>query len=858
MPQPQIPQPDIVFNSSLGATRESSAPGTVLHGNLGKWRGKTPRALPATIRNALHEAAPVTADRLDAFTDQGAELPPRALAQFLLDLACAAVCDLGHRVYSRKLLKPPDSESGYCMLFYDVRSGDIGQTAGFLAYALLTLALHDRHGPIELDNAQDSILASLPELFRYKAHRRESLTSRAIIAAAGLRDIPVTLPSRLAHKPGGAESISDERTNPGYMLLGYGKYGRQILHASIEGAPRRIAPRLEDRRALYRQLLDWGLPAPRHELGAGELTDIHGGRLRLLVIGSRVAAACEVPPLAVTGDGRCSVRALIAALNQGRGHTCRHRLAPVMPLPPIVDQLELHGFTLDSVPDNGQSVCLDANPPAAMLMPLSDIAAQLDDTLKRAAIQAVSRLGLGLAGVDIVTGDPGLPLESTGGAIIGIEASPDLGLHRRPGEAIPLEVAGELLDHLFPAGTPSRIPIVAITGTNGKTTTSRMVAAILRGAGHRVGLACTGSFEIDGQDAEDVGPGMVRAIQLLAAKTIDRAVVEAPLGMTTQKGVPWDHCNVGVCTNIARDHMENLEDIAHYKGVIMETARDWAVLNAEDPHCLSMAPRLKARRLCLVSLDPDTPAVREHARRGGTAVVLKETSDGHPIVVRKGERETPLMLAEEIPATWRACARHNISNAMSAVAAALGLDVPLDVIRQTLGNMGTSAAETPGRLNLYAGLPFSVILDYAHNAHGYRALADTVRGMGVAGRKTIVTVAAGDRFDRDLEDIGRAVAGCFNHYIIREPVQLQGNRAFGETSALIKRGLVNAGVPQSSIDTINELKPAIDLALSRAQPGDLVVIATGNLYREVHDLLDAYPNDLNPESSVDRFVQDLT
>jgi cyanophycin synthetase len=315
------------------------------------------------------------------------------------------------------------------------------------------------------------------------------------------------------------------------------------------------------------------------------------------------------------------------------------------------------------------------------------------------------------------------------------------------------------MDMLFPPGTPSKIPIAAITGTNGKTTTSRMLAHILKAAGHICGMTSTDGVYIDGHlsvKGDMTGPTSAQIV--LRDPMVDMAIMETARGGILRSGLGYQTSNVAACLNVTSDHLglrgiDTVEQLAEVKRVVVETATDTVVLNADDEHCLKMADYCDAERLCYITMNPNHALVRAHIRSGGMAVVLEKGINGDMITIFDKENHIPLLWTHLIPATMEGKAMHNVQNAMVAAAMAYSLDKNLEDIRHGLRTFNTSFFQAPGRMNVFDEHPFKVILDYGHNPAAVKTVCETVDLMETAGASIVVLAAPGDRRDEDIIDI---------------------------------------------------------------------------------------------------------
>jgi cyanophycin synthetase len=452
------------------------------------------------------------------------------------------------------------------------------------------------------------------------------------------------------------------------------------------------------------------------------------------------------------------------------------------------------------------------------------------------AVRAVRAIGLDVGGVDFLSTNITESYRAIGGGICEVNAAPGFRMHVAPSEGTSRDVAGPMIDMLFPSGTPSRVPIAAITGTNGKTTTARMLAHIAKMAGFTPGLTTTDGVYIDGQrtvPGDMTGP--VSARMVLADPQIDIAVLETARGGLLRAGMGVPEVNVGAVLNVQSDHLglkgiDTLEQLSEVKRVVIEVATDCAVLNADDPLVLRMSGYTDAANICYVTMNPQHALVREHVRAGGRACALEAGVNGQMITLYDRGGHIPLLWTHLIPATLEGRATHNVQNAMFAAAMAFSLGIKLDAIRQGLRTFDTTFFQAPGRMNVFNEHPFKVLFDYGHNAHAVSVMADLAQRLDVTGRRIVVMAGPGDRRDEDLHAIALAVAGRFDHYICRRDDNLR-DRDGDEVPRILAKALIGAGVPDSRISVIPEEHDAIDAALRMGQPGDLVLVFADALTR---------------------------
>jgi cyanophycin synthetase len=767
--------------------------------------------------------------------------------------------------------------AGQYWVIYSYIEEAVGLAAGDLALRMIRHLLppeREDHDPSPFD-----FRAEFEDLVRLTQRRALGPSTAALVAAADERGIPWI------------------RLNEGSLVqLGYGKYQKRI-QATLTSETRQIATEIASDKRLTHQILEQlGLPVPRQSLvyDAEEaveeaerlgypvvvkpLDGNHGNAVainlknpdqvrdayekarglsprviveacqtghdyRILVVDGRVVAVAQRVPGHVTGDGEHTLAQLVEIVNgdprRGFGHE------KVLTRIEVDDQahrlLAQEGLTLESVPEKGRVVYLRSTGNLSTGGTSIDKTDVIHYDNRMMAERGVKAIGLDVGGVDFISPDISRSYREAGGAIVEINAAPGFRMHVAPTEGKPRDVAGPVIDMLFPRGTRYRIPIAAITGTNGKTTTTRMVGHILKLAGFKVGMATTDGVYIDGVltvRGDMTGPWSSQIV--LRDPSIDAAVLESARGGIVRSGLSWRKCSVGAVLNVAADHLglggiDNLEDLARVKQIIAEVSEDYCVLNADDPRVARMAEHSPAEPI-YVTLDRNNELVRQHIRKKGRAVALEEGLNGHMLVLYQGEKQTPLLWARHVPATVDGRALYNIQNAMFAAAIAHGMGVGVENIRQGLRTFTTDFFQAPGRLNFYHEHPFRVLLDYAHNAHSMEAVARMVLELAVHGRRIGVIASPGDRRDEDIRALARAAAPAFDLIQIREDDDLRGRQP-GEVGGLLREGLLAAGFPEERIcpDVLGE-EEAVLRALEMARAGDLVVIF-GDKLSHVWDLI---------------------
>lgn len=574
--------------------------------------------------------------------------------------------------------------------------------------------------------------------------------------------------------------------------------------------------------------------------GSGVLVEamIPGADHRLLVVGGRLIAAARRLPARVVGDGRSTIEELVEVVNRdprrGAGH--ENMLTRLELGERELEVLREHQLTPSSVPAEGQEVFLRKTANLSTGGTATDVTDVIHPDNRRMAERAIKAVGLDIGGVDFLTTDITRSYRETGGAICEINAGPGIRMHIAPSEGKARDVGGAVMDMLFPPGTPSHIPIAALTGTNGKTTTARMLAHVLKMAGHVVGQTSTDAVMIDGNvtvKGDMTGPAS--ASMVLRDPDVDMAVIETARGGIIRAGLGYTHCDVGAVINVSSDHLgmggiDTLDDLARVKRLVVEVARDTAVLNADNPYTLKMAHYTEAKHICYVSRNPRNRIVREHIKCGKRAVVLEDGVNGEQIMLYDRESQTPLIWTHLIPATLEGKAVHNVENAMFAAAMAYSLGLTLDQIRSGLRTFNNSFFQSPGRMNVFDEHGFRVILDYGHNEAAISSMVELTAKLEPKGKRIVCFTGPGDRRDEDLRALARTIAGQFDMYFCHADDDLRGRQP-GEIQRMLREELLREGVHEDAIKVVDKETESLALALAAAERDDLLLAFCAHVTR---------------------------
>ncbi|MEM7552823.1 MAG: cyanophycin synthetase [Cyanobacteria bacterium P01_A01_bin.84] len=562
----------------------------------------------------------------------------------------------------------------------------------------------------------------------------------------------------------------------------------------------------------------------------------HVGRdHRVLVVDGKVVAVAERVPAHVVGDGRSTISELIEETNKdpNRGDGHDNLLTRIELDRTSYQLLERQGLSLNSILSDGEICYLRATANLSTGGSAVDRTDEIHPENVWLAQRIVKIVGLDIAGIDIVTSDISRPLREVDGVVVEVNAAPGFRMHVAPSKGVPRNVAAKVMDMLFPSEKSSRVPVLSVTGTNGKTTTTRLLAHIFRQTNQVVGYTTTdgtyiGDYLVEAGD--NTGPQSAQLI--LQDPTVEIAVLETARGGVLRAGVAFDSANVGIVLNVAADHLglgdiDTVDQLAHLKSVIAEAVfpDGYAVLNADDSRVAAMAQRTKAN-IAYFTMNPNSELVREHIRKGGIAAVYEDGC----LSILKGDWTHRIERAENIPLTMGGKAPFMIANALAASLAAFVQNVSIEKIQAGLNTFRASVNQTPGRMNLFNLGSYHALVDYAHNPHSYQALGGFVRNW-TSGMRIGVVGGPGDRRDEDFIMLGKLAAEIFDRIIVKEDDETRG-RTRGSAADLIAQGIEEVNIDRDYELILDETE-AIKKALNIASENSLVVVLPESVQRAI-------------------------
>lgn len=534
---------------------------------------------------------------------------------------------------------------------------------------------------------------------------------------------------------------------------------------------------------------------------------VKGNDYRVLVVGNQIAAVSLRVPAHVMADGKHTIAQLVELKNRDeRRGECHEKPLTKIKIDEIsMNVLKKQGYTPDSIAKNGLRIYLKANANISTGGEAIDVTERIHPYNQELAIRAAKTIGLDIAGVDFTCLDISKPLYLHNGVIIEINASPGIRMHLFPSKGKSRKIGNAIVDMMFPYGMKHSIPIVSVTGTNGKTTTTRMISHILKAQGLVTGMTTTGGIYINDKcimKGDTTGPASAKV--LLQDKTVDIAVLETARGGLIRSGLGYDLADVAVLTNISEDHLgldevETLEDMLHVKSLVVEAVKSngYVVLNADDKLVVRAAEKTKAN-IIYFSVQEDNLIIHKHIIEGGIAVFLKDDY----ITLATGNGLLKSLSISQIPATYGGKLIHNIENCLAAFCSAYALNIPLQIIENALATFYCDEIHNPGRFNIYNIRDFRVVVDYGHNLAGYVRVTEAIKKMG--GSRLIGIIGTpGDRNDLSVREVGEVAGKAFNQIIIKEDKNSRGRKS-GEISSLLQEGALASGMDHKDISLIND------------------------------------------------------
>ena len=565
---------------------------------------------------------------------------------------------------------------------------------------------------------------------------------------------------------------------------------------------------------------------------------IEGYDFRLLVVNGKLIAAAKRTPAAVTGNGKSSIQQLIDEVNKDPRRGIGHEkvLTSIKIDKPTLDILKARKMTLKSVLPAGEEIYLKSTANISTGGTATDVTDQMHPYNVLLAERVAGIVGLDICGIDLMATDIAVPLNESRGAVIEVNAAPGFRMHISPAEGLPRNVAAPVVDMLFPRGSMARIPIIAVTGTNGKTTTTRLIAHLVASKGYKVGFTTTDGIYIQGVQLQKGDcTGGQSAEFVLKDPTVNYAVLETARGGMLRSGLGFHNCDIAVVTNVAADHLGmrdiyTVEEMAAVKGVLPRTVRKngWAVLNADDDLVYAMARTVDCR-VALFSMNEHNPRILEHVEAGGVAAVYEE---GY-VTIYRNSYKLRIDRAAEFPVTFEGRAGFNIENCLAAALAGYLAGFASDDIKIALRTFVPSATKTPGRMNVYKFPKFDVIVDYAHNTAGITKFAEFMEAT-TATHKIGIVSGLGDRRDEDTLGFARIAGRIFDEVILRQDRDLRGKSA-EFLREIMERGL-RLDKPDLKITYIEREPDAIDHALKTAPKGAVITMFAEDIFAAIAKL----------------------
>ena len=558
---------------------------------------------------------------------------------------------------------------------------------------------------------------------------------------------------------------------------------------------------------------------------------VPGDTYRFLVIDQQIISVLRQHPPQVVGDGRSNLRELVQEkIRQSQSLLERQAWSGIAaPATDVSFQLSLLGLTWESIAKPGQVVQLRRTCTPYNGGTCDDVSSTLPQAFQELALTVALACQISIAGIEIVISNPDNSPSYPNCAVTSVIPDPDLYLHSLVKAGADRTPATYLLRSVFPDDSAARIPIASITGTNGKTTTSRMLAHTFRTAGYKVGLTCSNGVYINGERlVEGDMSGSPGSYILFFDNTIEVAILETARGGLIKAGRPFDNCDVGVCLNVENDHIGfdgifTLDQMAGVKRQVIENTTGTAILNADDPYCMAMIPYFFGDQVVLFSGDVDSLQIAKHLESQGKAVFIQDYEGTPYVTLSDGTQLQRVLAVEAMPATHGGHAQYNVDNALAAIAGAYALGMPMGQIAYGMSTFFSSFEDNPGRFNEYFGQPFRCIMDVVHNPHGLRALSRQLDLEPCRGRRIAVYSLAVTNTDSLISDMTQLMAKIFDYFICTMRNN-EGEESVVRLPGILRETLLKNGVPEDRIQIVLAPEDAVDAALKLARPGDLVLV----------------------------------
>lgn len=551
---------------------------------------------------------------------------------------------------------------------------------------------------------------------------------------------------------------------------------------------------------------------------------VTGYDFRVLVIDNKMVAAALRDPAHVKGDGKSTIQQLIDIENTDprRGYGHENVLTLITVDRDTLDLLEKKGYTLETIPAAGEKVFVKSTANLSTGGTSVDVTDHVHPQNIFICERISKIIGLDICGIDIMAENLTEPLTETGGVILEVNAAPGFRMHIAPSEGLPRNVAGHVIDMLYPPGKSSRIPIIAITGTNGKTTTTRLIAHIVKNNGHRVGFTTSDGIYVQNTmllKGDTTGP--VSSEFILKDPTVDFAVLETARGGILRSGLGFGFCDIGVITNIQEDHLgladiHTLDDLTRVKSVIINSVKKdgWGVLNADNEYCVRIGKKADCN-IAYFSRNENNPVIRAHCRKGGVACILENGF----ITIKKGDWKIRVHRVSLIPLTFGGTVPFMVENVLAATLATFLHGFKTEDIKTSLETFIPSSAQTPGRMNIFDFRDFKFMIDFAHNPDGYRGIKEFLKYVD-SPLKIGIIAGTGDRRDEDIRELGRLSAEMFDYVILRQEKHLRG-RTEENILSLLSEGILSVDA-NKQFEVIPKEIDAIKHAMSLAKPGTFI------------------------------------